>query len=130
MSRHRKEFKAAVRKARLEHCKKNGIPHCEGCGKAMVQGEWAFDHDKADGLGGDPTFENCRVLCNRGKTSCHSRKTELHDKPLMVKADAIRNQHNGTAKIKARIPSPPKVKRESRRLADTLPQLPRQSLFK
>lgn len=127
----RKEFKVAVRKARLAHCTDaNGVVHCERCGKAVRLGQYDYDHDKPDGLGGEPTFENCRVLCKVGKGSCHAIKTEL-DKALMQKADNIKNRYQGTSALPTRrIPNKGKVVRESRRLADQLPPLPPPRLFK
>jgi 5-methylcytosine-specific restriction endonuclease McrA len=36
-----------------------------------------------DGLGGEPTLENCQVACG----ACHKRKTHTEDRPIMAKAD-------------------------------------------
>lgn len=80
----RTEFPLAVKKARFRGCCKNGIPHCEKCGKAIRPGHLIYEHLKADGLGGEPTLENCRVYCS----GCADKKTVEHDNPIMVKADA------------------------------------------
>jgi 5-methylcytosine-specific restriction enzyme A len=104
--------------------------HCEGCGKEVRKGQYQFDHDKANGLGGPPTFENCRLLCSIGKASCHAQKTEA-DKKIMQKADNVRNRYQGTSALPTRrIPHPSKIEREPRRLAAELPELPRRPLFK
>lgn len=90
----RREFPAKVKAAALRRCSdKKGIPHCEGrnCGAELKAGKTFYDHDKADGLGGEPTLENCRVLCG----SCHDAKTFGHDNPIMQKADRMRKKHFG-----------------------------------
>ena len=84
----RKEFSQTVRKARLEHA----AGKCEGCKRPLQQNRYQFDHHVPDGLGGKPTFDNCRVLCSGSKTSCHAIKTE-EDKKIMQKADNVRELH-------------------------------------
>lgn len=54
---------------------------CEGCTRKLREGDFHYDHDIADGLGGEPTLENCKVLCR----SCHSVKTTKHDVPRIAK---------------------------------------------
>ena len=72
----RKEFSKAVKVARLKHATRDGIPYCEDCGIQLKPGMFAFDHDDPDGMTGEPTFDNCRVLCV-GDNSCHAKKTKL-----------------------------------------------------
>ncbi|NEU15066.1 HNH endonuclease [Methylobacterium sp. BTF04] len=47
--------------------------HCEGagCGVKLTLGKFAYDHVNPDGLTGEPTLENCMVLCD----PCHKAKT-------------------------------------------------------
>lgn len=78
----RREFGDKVRKAAAARSK--GL--CEGCGVSLPVGGYHFDHDIADGLGGEPTLENCKVLC----LPCHKAKTLEHDNPRMQKADRQR----------------------------------------
>lgn len=68
----RQEFTKAVRVARVKHATRDGVLYCEGCGVMLKIGQFAFDHDNPDGLTGQPTFENCRVLCT---AVCHVAKT-------------------------------------------------------
>lgn len=75
----RTEFPKQVKVARLRHATKDGVICCEGCGVMVKPGEFAFDHDRADGLLGKPVFENCRVLC---VSVCHSAKTKLDDEAI------------------------------------------------
>jgi 5-methylcytosine-specific restriction endonuclease McrA len=84
----RREFSAKVKLAAWTRCSGN----CEGCGRKIV-GLPEYDHDKPDGLGGEPTLENCKVLCGM----CHRIKTHQYDNPRMTKAD---NQKKSAANIK------------------------------
>lgn len=108
----RKEFPARVKAAALKRCMDTaGVPHCEGkvdrggaqpepCAMPMRAGNLFFDHDKADGLGGEPTLEKCRVLCG----ACHDAKTFGHDNPIMQKADRIRKKHYGIKRSSKPLP--------------------------
>lgn len=94
----RQEFSARVKAAALKRCMgADGIPRCEGqgCGQPLVAAFTNYDHDTPDGLGGEPTLENCKVLCK----TCHAAKTFGEDNPRMQKADAQRKRAFG---IKAR----------------------------
>lgn len=86
----RREFPQAVRKAAFKRCcangSKPGIPQCENCGNALVAGNIEFEHLDPDGLGGEPTIENCGVWCAR---PCSSKKTAEVDVPRMAKADSV-----------------------------------------
>ncbi|WP_201829657.1 HNH endonuclease signature motif containing protein [Microvirga zambiensis] len=127
----RSEFAKATKKAAFARCcRPDGIPKCEECGQLLRAGRFQYDHDKADGLGGDNSLENCMVLCSGSKTSCHSLKTEQHDKPLMQKADNMRDAHLGLTRKKVKIKQPPKTRREPRSLASNLPPLPKLSLYR
>jgi 5-methylcytosine-specific restriction protein A len=76
----RREFSVSVQKKAARRA--NGV--CEGgCGLGLVNGQYNYDHDIPDGLGGEPTLENCRVLC----LTCHRKKTHEQDNPRMQKAD-------------------------------------------
>ena len=104
----RKEFPARVKAAALKRCMSvGGVPRCEGmietlrerCGYVLTAGGTFYDHIQPDGLGGEPTLENCQVLCR----TCHDAKTFGEDNPRMTKADNQRKRHFG---IKARKGSP------------------------
>lgn len=81
----RREFPARVRA--LAAKRSNGFCEGEGCGVELRVGGYHYDHDVPDGLGGEPTLENCRVLCR----PCHDEKTRREDVPRIAKADAQRN---------------------------------------
>lgn len=63
---------------------------CEGCGIKLRFGEGHYDHKQADGLGGEPTVENCQLLC----VPCHKVKTD-EDVRIMRKADRQRKVAEG-----------------------------------
>jgi 5-methylcytosine-specific restriction endonuclease McrA len=64
----------------------------------MMAGDWHYDHVIPDALGGEPTLENCQVLCK----SCHSTKTSKEDVPRIAKAERNFRQNSGIKKAKGR----------------------------
>jgi 5-methylcytosine-specific restriction protein A len=70
--------------------------YCENskCGARLTVGKFAYDHDIADGLGGEPTLENCVVLCK----SCHDEKTRTNDVPIIAKTKRIQDREQGIRK--------------------------------
>lgn len=48
-----------------------------------------FDHVIADGIGGEPTLENCAAVCVR----CHAFKTARHDTPRAAKTKRQADKH-------------------------------------
>lgn len=79
----RTEFPQAVRKKAFARCCINAVPHCEGCGNVLRAGGIIYEHVIPDGLGGEPTLENCKVHCR----VCADLKTFTEDNPRMAKAD-------------------------------------------
>lgn len=103
----RHEFGAKIKAAALKRCMNpQGVPLCEcdhgglRCKAPMRSGNLFFDHVVPDGLGGEPTLENCAVLCK----TCHDRKTFGSDNPRMQKADRQRKKHFGLTGPKRKIP--------------------------
>jgi 5-methylcytosine-specific restriction protein A len=94
----RQEFPKPVKRAAL----KRAAGKCENptCG-ALFGVKFHFDHDIADGLGGEPTLENCKVLCH----PCHDEKTRKHDVPLIAKVKRVSDKHNGITGPKRKIQS-------------------------
>ena len=84
----RREFSKQVKRDALR--RSAGKCESEKCG-ALFGVKFHFDHDIADGLGGEPTLENCKVLCH----VCHAEKTAKHDIPLIAKTKRISDKHNG-----------------------------------
>lgn len=114
----RKEFTKKVKLAAL----KRADGKCEGCGQPLQPGRFQFDHIVPDGLGGEPTLENCKVLCSGSRASCHGIKTHEEDTPRMRKADAQRDAHQGTTPARRKIPQPPRApKKPSKPLPERRP---------
>lgn len=78
----RREFPKGVKAKAAARC--GG--HCEVCGARLTTAGYHYDHIVPDGLGGEPTLENCQVLC----LVCHKAKTHREDNPRMQKADRQR----------------------------------------
>lgn len=89
----RREFPAKVKAAAA--LRANG--HCEQCTRKLMAGDWHYDHEIPDQLGGEPTLENCKVLCR----SCHSLKTRKTDIPRIAKAKRNFNAARGIKKRSA-----------------------------
>jgi 5-methylcytosine-specific restriction endonuclease McrA len=102
----RREFTAKVKMLAYNRCLRDGKPHCEACG-LRIMGVPEYDHEKPDGLGGEPTLENCAVLCGK----CHRIKTHEEDRPIMAKAD---RQKKAAAGVKRKYKWPKrKMQRET-----------------
>lgn len=95
----RTEFPQSVRKAAFRRCCRNGMPHCETCGIELRSGNIIYEHVDPDGLGGEPTIENCKVHCR----NCAKTKTVTEDNPRMAKADRVLKKAFG---LKARVSRP------------------------
>lgn len=67
---------------------------CEGCGLRLKRGEGHFDHIIADALGGEPTLDNCQLLC----APCHRIKTSTLDIPIIAKTKRIQDRERGIRK--------------------------------
>jgi NifB/MoaA-like Fe-S oxidoreductase len=82
----RREFPQSVRKAAFARCCRNGRPYCEGCGiEISARTGTIYEHVIPDGMGGEPTLENCKLHCK----VCADEKTFTEDNPRMAKADRV-----------------------------------------
>ena len=66
----RKEFSRSVKVAVVKRAMRNGEIYCEEC-NCLAKGKFEIDHIRADGLLGEPTIENAKLLCR----ACHVEKT-------------------------------------------------------
>lgn len=114
----RREFPTKVRVAAF----KRADGKCEFCGAVLRPGKYAYDHRIPDGLTGEPTLENCRVICN----PCHDVKT-VQDVADIARAKRREARHIGAVKPKAKIASRAKSPRIER---DRLPCPPPRPLFR
>jgi len=85
----RREFSKQIKRDAFARC--NG--HCEGagCGAKLFVGDHHYDHIVPDGLGGEPTLDNCQVLCK----ACHGEKTRKRDVPAIAKTKRIQDRQKG-----------------------------------
>lgn len=107
----RTEFPQSVRKAAFARCCKqapegvenlHGRPQCENCGNELRSGDIVYEHVQPDGLGGEPTLENCKVFCRK---VCATKKTVEEDNPRMAKADAVLKKAYGLTSNRTKMQS-------------------------
>lgn len=98
----RREFPQSVRKLAFARCCRNGQPYCEGCGcEINARTGMIYEHVIPDGLGGEPTLENCKVHCK----TCADVKTFTQDNPRMAKADRVLKKNFGLRPSRVKIQS-------------------------
>ncbi len=115
----RRNFTKAVMVQRIKAATVNGQVFCESCGALCVKFE--IDHIRPDGLLGEPTFENSRLLC----VPCHAEKTK-DDVARIAKAKRVEAKHLGAKIPKQKIQSRGFPKREKKEKV-SLP--PRRGMF-
>lgn len=96
----RREFPQKVRTAAFRRCCRDGIAYCEGCGNQIRQTP-IYEHVIPDGLGGEPSLDNCKVHCK----TCADVKTFTQDNPRMAKADRVLKKSYGLGAKKRQIRS-------------------------
>ena len=72
----RKEFSRAVKVAVIKRATIDGKTFCEECGALAKR--WDIDHVRADGLYGEATLENAKLICK----PCHVEKTKTDVKQI------------------------------------------------
>jgi hypothetical protein len=112
----RKEFTKAVKVAAVKRATRDGVTYCDGCNLPMKV--WHYDHDNPDGLTGEPTLENCKLLC----LPCHAEKTK-QDVSAIAKAKRREAKALGVRKT----PKAEPQQKASRPLAKDMP--PRRAMF-
>jgi len=85
----RHEFTKAVKRAAADRSR--GFCEREGCGVRLPSGGFHFDHVISDWMGGEPTLENCEVLCLK----CHRKKTSEQDQPAIARAKRVLDRERG-----------------------------------
>lgn len=85
----RREFPKQVKRDAFLRAK--GRCENEKCRAFLTTGKFHYDHVIPDGLGGEPTLDNCAVLC----FACHGEKTRKQDIPAIAKTKRIQDRHNG-----------------------------------
>jgi 5-methylcytosine-specific restriction endonuclease McrA len=115
----RRNFTKAVMVQRIKAATVDGQVFCEGCGALCTK--FQIDHIRADGLLGEPTFENSRLLC----IPCHAEKTK-EDVAMIAKAKRVEARHIGAHVPKQKIQSRGFPKREKK---EKMPLPPRRGMF-
>lgn len=87
----RREFSKKTKLAAFQRC--NGICEAKNCGVKLTPGKYTYDHRVPDQLGGEPTLENCQVICS----ACDKAKTR-QDAGDIAKARRRNYQHIGIKK--------------------------------
>ena len=81
----RRNFSPATKRA----AHKRSAGNCESCGLPhhnLVE----YDHDREDTFGGEPTIENCVVMC----VGCHKSKTKKNVS-IIAKSNRVRDKNHG-----------------------------------
>jgi 5-methylcytosine-specific restriction endonuclease McrA len=86
----RREFPDRVRMDAWARC--GG--QCESCGFRLKPGHFIYNHRIADYLGGEPSLDNCEVLCR----VCDLARTFGSDIPKIAKTRRIRKREAGIRK--------------------------------
>ena len=94
----RRNFTKAIIVARIKASTRDGVVYCDLCG--LPCRKWEIDHIRADGLLGEPTFDNSRLLC----VPCHKVKT-ASDVKAISKAKRVEAKHLGADRPKQKIQS-------------------------
>lgn len=115
----RRNFPKSVMVARIKAATVNGVVYCDLCKLPCTK--FQIDHIRADGLLGEPTFENSRLLC----IPCHAEKTK-EDVKAISKAKRIEAKHLGAVQPKGKIKSRGFAKKEKK---EKIPLPPRKEMF-
>lgn len=115
----RRNFSKSVMVARIKAATVDGKIFCEECG--VMCKRFQIDHVIPDGLTGEPTFENSRLLC----LECHGEKTKKDVKSI-AKAKRVEAKHLGVKQPKQTIKSRGFPKKEKKQ---QLPMPARRSLY-
>lgn len=96
----RREFPKAIKVAAFERA--GG--RCERCTAKITaaNGPPEYDHTMPDYLGGEPTLENCTVLCR----NCHGGKTSNDDRPRIDKTRRVYEKRIGARQKRSTLRKP------------------------
>ena len=101
----RRNFPKSVMVARIKAATIDGKIFCEACG--VLCKKFQIYHIIPDGLTGEPTFENSKLLC----LECHGAKTK-DDVKSIAKAKRVEAKHLGVKQQKQKIKSRGFMKKE------------------
>lgn len=102
----RKEFTAKTKRAAWTRsggcCESALVPQLAdiGCNRRLHPGDIRYEHIDPDGLTGEPTLENCAVLC----VPCWRIKTVRYDIPQVARAKRKADAHLGIKRTSRPMP--------------------------
>lgn len=91
----RQEFPKKIKLAAFQR----SLGSCEECHARLTPGKFEYDHIKEATFNGEPTLDNCRVVC----TPCHTRKTSQRA-AVIAKSNRQRAKHLGIKRKGRKIP--------------------------
>lgn len=110
----RREFTKETRRAAFARsggvCECHLVPQLKrprGCGQRLGSGNTFYEHIIQDGIGGDPSLDNCAALVK----TCWREKTDLHDAPTVAEAKRQRDRDIGIGRADLNSPPLPGSKR-------------------
>jgi len=115
----RRNFTKAIIVQCIKNATKDGVVYCGGCG--LPCRKWEIDHIRPDGLLGEPTIENAKLLC----VPCHDEKTKV-DVATIAKSKRQEFNHLGAKVAKTKIKSRGFAKKEKK---EKIPLPPRRGMF-
>jgi len=113
----RKNFPKSVIVACIKRATREMVVYCEGC--ELPCRKWQIDHQRPDGLLGEPILENAKLLC----LPCHQEKTKL-DVARIAKAKRQQYKHLGAVQPKQKIQSRGFLKKEKKQKIELPPRRP------
>lgn len=91
----RREFSTKVRLEVFIRCN----ARCEKCTSRLRPGAYRCDHVITDWMGGEPTLENCQVICR----ACDLEKTAA-DQADIAKTKRVQAKHVGASTSRSTFP--------------------------
>ncbi len=88
----RREFTKPIMRDAFARC--GGFCEGDNCRTKLMHGDYHYDHIIPDALGGEPTLDNCQLLCR----ACHAEKTGKRDIPRIAKTKRISDREKGIRK--------------------------------
>lgn len=110
----RREFTKDTR--RQAYARSGGICECHrvpqlkrprGCGQRLGPADTFYEHIIQDGIGGDPSLENCAVLVK----TCWKEKSNLIDIPTVAEAKRQHDREIGIGRADLNAPAMPGSRR-------------------
>lgn len=93
----RREFSRKIMAAAFARSK--GYCEADGCHTKLQTGRFTYDHRIPDWMGGDPTLDNCQVICR----ACDRMKTRK-DQSDIARVRGAHDRHIGAKRSRNPLP--------------------------